>query len=328
MLSVRSFIDSWNHFFFSPRPTEGMAVFRIIWCSILLAYFLLDLNNISDFYGPHAILSLKTIKGYFPALHANIFQFFGSSYEVVYGVLAIYGVALVMSILGLYTRASLIVVLIIMTSLHQRNIWLLSSSEVLMRVMTVLLVCSPCGHSLSIDSLLGRKFSEFRRDKEWAPWAWRLIQIQLSVVYVWTVWHKLKGDLWFDGTAVYYATRLENLKNFTLPYFLDALWFLKISTWGTLALELALGTLIWFKEFRRPLILGGILFHLGIEYMMSIPFFEIIMMALLLNFYTPEEYKDAVGSSRNKLISMLQSSKIRTAWKEKLLWAMQGNQAT
>jgi hypothetical protein len=48
---------------------------------------------------------------------------------------------------------------------------------------------------------------------------------------------------------------------------------------------------VWFKEFRRPLITMGLLFHVGIEWMMSIPFFELTMMALLLNYYTPEEMR-------------------------------------
>jgi hypothetical protein len=61
--------------------------------------------------------------------------------------------------------------------------------------------------------------------------------------------------------------------------------------WMTLLLELALGTLIWFKELIRPLIILGIGFHLSIEYMMSIPFFEIMMILLLVTFVEPVTVK-------------------------------------
>lgn len=154
-----------------------------------------------------------------------------------------------------------------------------------MRTMTILLMCSPCGNSYSIDRLISKK------EKLLAPWALRLMQIQISVVYLWTVWHKLKGDTWLDGTAVYYATRLEGLRNFPVPFILDNLLLIKLSTWGTLVVELLLGVLVWFKETRRPMIFIGIVFHLSIEYMMSIPFFELTMIALLMNFFTAEEHQ-------------------------------------
>lgn len=319
MLSFKSIINSWNKFFFEERPTEGLAVFRIIWMGLIFCYYLLDLNNVNDFYGPHALISLSTVKEQFPFAHANIFHLFQASYEVTYAIVAAYGVALVFSIFGLFTRSSLIVALICMVSLHQRNIWLLSSSEVLMRSITLLLIVSPCGHTLSLDSVLGRYFPSLKKPRTWPVWALRLIQIQISVVYIWTVWHKLKGETWFDGSAVYYATRLEAMTNFTVPFIMDSPFMLRLATWGTLVIELSLGILVWFKEFRRPVIIAGIFFHLGIEYLMSIPFFELYMIALLLNFYTPEEYLAWVTRAKQTIIKGVHESTLGSGVKEKIL---------
>lgn len=326
MWSYKSLIGSWDRFFFEPRPVDSIAIFRIFWCVILLIATLLDLNNIDTFYGPHSLISLGTVRSQFPQTHLNIFHLFNVGYEFVYVLFGIYILSLIFSILGFYTRTSLIVALVCMVSLHQRNIWILSSSELLMRLMTILLICSPCGHAFSVDSILGRKFASFKKPREWSPWAMRLIQIQLSVVYIWTVWHKLKGDTWFDGTALYYATRLENMKNFSVPFLLNWMPFLKVATWGTLVIELALGTLIWFKEFRKPLIVVGILFHVGIEYMMAIPYFEMIMILLLLLFITPEEVRAFVTSTKAKLVKILSESKLSAPIKEKLVWVMAGDQ--
>lgn len=320
MVSYKTLVSAWDKFFFAPRPTEGMAIFRILWCSMLFCYLLIDIGNAVDFYGPHAILSWDTVRLNFQYPHASLFNVFGVSYGSVYGIMAIYGVALIFSIIGYHTRASLLVALFCMVSFHQRNIWLLCSSEILMRIIMILLVCSPCGHSLSVDSLLGRNIPRFRRPREWAPWAWRLIQIQLSVVYVWTVWQKFKGHTWFDGTALYYATRLDSMKNYPVPFVLDSMLFLKVGTWGTLILEFALGTFIWVKELRKPLILIGIAFHLGIEYMMSIPFFEYVMIILLLTFYTPEEYLAFVTRIKVWWVEQLSRSRLSDRYKEKLLW--------
>lgn len=288
MISIKTFFNRWDRFFFAPAPVEGIAIFRFIWCALLLFALFFDIGNAADFYGPKAILSLETVKSQFNYPHLNLFYFMGHDLSTVYFMMTIYGLALFSAMIGFQTRLSLFVAMVFMVSFHHRNIWLLSSAEVLMRIVMTLLVCSPAGNALSVDSLLAR-LKKSPLPREWAPWALRLIQIQLSVVYVWTVWHKLKGDLWLDGTAIYYATRLQSMTNFPVPVLLDHLFLIKLMTWGALVLEFSLGTLVWFKEFRRPLIIMGLLFHVGIEYMMSIPFFELIMMALLLTYYTPEE---------------------------------------
>lgn len=318
MFSYKTFLSRWDRFFFRPVPVEGIALFRIIWCLLLMFYLLLDIGNIADFYGPKSILTLKTVKEHFNFPHMNLFHVLGDSVPVVRLMMAIYGLSLFSALIGFKTRLSLVVALVCMVSFHQRNIWLLSSSEVLMRTMMIFLVCSPAGNALSVDSLIA-KMRNAALPKEWAPWTLRLIQIQISVVYIWTVWHKLKGDHWIDGTAVYYATRLDSMTNFPVPVLLDNMFFIKIMTWGTLILEFALGTLIWFKEFRKPLIIAGIFFHLGIEYMMSIPFFEWAMIALLVNFFTPEELREFVRSYCAKVKEGIRASTLAEDMKSRIM---------
>ena len=46
------------------------------------------------------------------------------------------------------------------------------------------------------------------------------MQIQLSVIYLSTVWGKLQGDLWRNGTAVSYALRIDDIQRFPTPGFL------------------------------------------------------------------------------------------------------------
>jgi hypothetical protein len=303
---MKNIVSTWDKFFFEDRPTEGIALFRIVWIGLIFFYFLLDLSNIEFFYGPRAIISFETARSHFPFLQANLLNLFPPSYEAIYALMTVYGISLIFSLIGLFTRPSLVVALLCMTSLHQRNIWLLSSSEMLMRLITLYLVFSPCGHSLSLDSFLGRYYPKFKRSRTWPMWSWRLIQIQISVVYLWTFWHKINGDSWLDGSAVYYATRLENMNNSSLPMLMDSKIFLALMTWSTLVIEFSLASLIWIKEFRRPVIFLGVIFHLGIEYIMTIPFFELYMITLLINFYTPEEIRAFLENAKRVLSENIQ----------------------
>lgn len=280
-MSIKDAVRMWDDFFFRQESVDLMSLFRIVWCFLLLVMSLIEFGNIQEFYGPHALVSIETALSQFPFPHLDIFQYVRLSYETLYAFFGIYILFVLSAMLGLFTRLSLSVVFIGLVSLHQRNIWLLSSADLLIRLVTLYLIFSPCGQAFSVDSIRSKKTQVVKMAP---PWALRLLQIQLSVVYLWTVWHKLKGGDWVDGTALYYATRLEAMKNFPVPYIFDSIVILKMMTWGTLVLEFLLGSFIWFKEFRRPLILLGIGFHLCIEYSMSIPFFEIVMIVLLLLF--------------------------------------------
>ncbi len=324
MKSIKKIIDLWDRFFFEPLPVDSISLFRSIWCTLILIVALFDLGNVTDFYGPHSLISLETVREQFNFTHLNIFHLFNSSYSIVYSLFALYFIAIIFSILGLYTRPSLIIVLVCMTSFHQRNIWLLSSSELLMRIITLTLVFSPCGHAYSIDSILGRKYPQFNSPKSWGPWALRLLQIQLSVVYVWTVIQKLKGQTWIDGTALYYATRIESMRNFHIPFLFDWIPLLKLATWGTILVELCLGILIWNKKFTKKIIILGVLFHLSIECTMIIPFFEWVMILLLPLFLDTREVNAFMVKQIYQWTEKTKLMNLDNTLKEKVVWLFTG----
>jgi hypothetical protein len=112
-----------------------------------------------------------------------------------------------------------------------------------------------------------------------------MIQIQTAAIYLFTAVSKLSGASWWDGTAVYYATRLWDFERFGFDPVFNSLTAMKIVTWTSIVLEIALGTLIWIPFLRIPLILLGITFHLCIEFSMNIPWFEWIMIILLIGMW-------------------------------------------
>lgn len=108
------------------------------------------------------------------------------------------------------------------------------------------------------------------------------------------------------------------MTNFLIPYLLDSLWFMKLVTRGTLVLKLALRNLIWFKKFRGLLIYAGVIFHLGIEYILSIPFFEIVMIILLLNYFSPEEHRSLRSFLKEKIVRIVANCSSKKSVKEKI----------
>ena len=74
-------------------------------------------------------------------------------------------------------------------------------------------------------------------------------------------------------------------------------------TWGALFIEFALGTLVWIKELRYPVIFGGVLLHLGIEFTMTIGFFEWMMMFSFLLFVDSEHLEVYVADKVKSIAS-------------------------
>ncbi len=59
-------------------------------------------------------------------------------------------------------------------------------------------------------------------------------------------------------------------------------------TWGSLAIELAVGILVWFPRFRPWVLAAGVLMHLLIDIHIQIGIFSYGMFVLYLAWVSPE----------------------------------------
>lgn len=310
----------WENFWFAEKPIEGIAIFRILIGFLALMSFSQDALLMQDLWGPYAIQSVQTgMENYsFPVL--NLFQYMNLTEGLLVVIVGIQMLALLSFTVGFKTRISTIVAFILLVSFNQRNINMLSSADLLLRILFMYMLFAPSGNAYSIDAFLAKlKGKPLKRNH--ANWVHRLIQIQIAVVYVSTVIAKAKGETWLDGSAVYYATRLADLTRFPVPFILDWRWSIMLITWTTLIIELALGTIIFIDEWRKPIIIFGIIFHLGIEYMMSIPTFEWLMIVGLIAMFKIEDYRVFDGYLKDKILAKVHKMKDESKLKAILLKA-------
>lgn len=115
--------------------------------------------------------------------------------------------------------------------------------------------------------------------------------VQVCFVYFFTALAKLQGELWLNGTAIYYTMRVEEFlaTKWNIPLTSNH-YFVVLATYGTVLWEVAFAFLIWFRQTRYFVILGGIMLHLGIWFFMRIDDFSWVMMATYLAFITNAEY--------------------------------------
>lgn len=67
------------------------------------------------------------------------------------------------------------------------------------------------------------------------------------------------------------------------------IFVIKAGTWSTLILELALGTLVFWKPARKWVLLGGLGMHGFIEYRYNIPLFSMVICTTYIVFFDGEE---------------------------------------
>jgi hypothetical protein len=126
------------------------------------------------------------------------------------------------------------------------------------------------------------------------------MQIQLSLIYLWTVQGKLAGDTWLDGTALWYVWRHDDwLGFFPAPDWMmyNAL-LVNVATWSALAVELAMAVLIWNRRLRPWVLAAGVLLHLSIFFNMAVGLFSPSMFVLYIAFLSPETVKKLPETAR------------------------------
>lgn len=105
------------------------------------------------------------------------------------------------------------------------------------------------------------------------------LMIQVCVIYFFTGAHKVTKELWYNGTALYYAMRLDEFNATGLNIWLTrSAFFVMASTYFTLLWELTFPLLIWFRSTRYWVLGLGVMFHLGIYLLMRIEDFSWVMI--------------------------------------------------
>jgi hypothetical protein len=271
----KSFVEAWNEFFFAEQSPIPIALFRILYGMAVLATLWLTRDDWIAWYGPHAWISLRTMQAFEPGPRLNLFTVMPASVFWVRMLFVVFAASAVCLTIGFLTRLNSVIVYVCLASIQQRNLFILHGGDTFLRVAGFFLIFSAAGAALSMDRLIriwrGKEGVEIRPRR---PWAQRMIQFELSLVYFVGFCWKVAGPMWVQGTALSYIYRLDELQRFPLPSWFLNTTMMKLATWLTLVLEFALGVLIWIRELRYYLLAIGLVFHLFIEYSMNIPMFE------------------------------------------------------
>jgi len=288
-MSFNRIFQLWDEFWFCDISPKCLALFRIFFGLLLLQFALFLIPDLFVWYGPKAIISASSIAEANPTVVLDLLNMAPQSEEWMLAIFAIFILSAICLTLGFCSRFACAICFVMLTTFYHHNPYLLNSGDSLLRLLAFWLIFSDSGAIWSLDDKIRRTKPNYKPKEKISGWGVRCLQLQVAIVYYHAFVTKSPGWVWADGTAVYFASRLENLTRFPFPLDPNIDWISSFWTWGTLFVEFSLFTLIWIKELRYYILALALCLHLSIDWTMNIPQFEWLMIASLILFVYPSD---------------------------------------
>jgi hypothetical protein len=281
---MRRVWDGWSRWAFTPIDAAPMAALRIAVGLLTIGWTLSLLPDADTFLGRSGV------HGDLPHYDSGAWAVQLGSPLAVLIVLLLAGVALT---IGWRTRVVSVVVAVLLLVVQRRDPWIINSGDLLLRELAFFVMLMPAGETWSLDAR--RRGVERLR----APWALRLVQLQISALYLFSVWAKVRGTDWNSGTAVGIALQLEDLQRFAVPAAVStSLLVSALLTYSSLAVEASLAFGLWLPRLRYWVMAAGVGLHLGIEASLLIGWFSLAVISSYLAFVPPEHLRRAVAKGQ------------------------------
>lgn len=267
----------------SPRP---LAALRIGIAATLLLQALAIAGNVMVLFGSRGVVQWSlTDNLIFPGVPrirwlVELLGPIGLTEDfVVRGTFVLYVAGLSALLFGWHTRLAAFTAwfthLLLMMS-HRSSLY---GVDDFAHIVLFYFVWMPIGHAWSLDVAAGRVTSA---PSFAARLSLRVLQLHLCLVYLSSGIEKATapGHQWLTGEVLWRSLVLPEFAQFDLSWLADYPWILRLSTWGTLALELGYAFFIWPRWTRVPTALATIGMHLGIAVLMGMVTFGLLMMCL------------------------------------------------
>ncbi len=283
-------LRAWNRFFFQPTSARPLGVIRILFGLVAMANLAFCAVDLELWYTDQGLIqgdAIRAIAGKFQQSPLHYLQD-PTSVKVAFALTA---AAAFFLTIGFRARLMGILFYLGMLSIQFRNTMSSSGADVLLMTFAFNLMLSPSGAAYSVDAWMERrKRGGTQAEALIHPWTLRLIQVQVSLIYLVAGVLKASGMYWQNGTALHYVFTNTEVRRLDLSFLCEYPILINLMTYGALLSELLLAFFIWFRVCRPFVLWLGVMLHLGIVVSINIPCFGELMWIGYLAFLTPPEF--------------------------------------
>jgi hypothetical protein len=288
---------AWRAFWFAPISARPLGLFRIV-IGVCMIYQLALLSVDLDFwFTDQGVLQGTEARELAGPWRPSPLQYIQDPLSVRAFFVATVAVAVLFTI-GWRTRLVSCLLFFMNLSIHHRNIPTNCGPDNLLLLMLFYLMLAPSGAAYSLDARRRARRRDAPAEPLIVPWAQRLIQLQLCLIYFDTAVLKCNGSTWLGGTAMHFVFQNHEVGRLDWSWFCQYPLLISVMTHVALFTEFLLAVLLWFKPTRPWMIAAGLLLHGGILLVINVPIFGEVMTACYLTFMTPAEL-DSVACALN-----------------------------
>lgn len=269
-----------------PHATRGLSVTRIVLGFIVSTQLMLNWPDRSYTWGDGARWTepIRETKGW-PGFFGVFLESRGLVFDLLYAATIIFALMLMV---GLWTRGSAALTLLLWMSLYISNPFVGSGGDAILRMVLLYACFTDMSRHLSVDSLLRRRRGEVRA---WFP-SWLtstlhnvgvvLIVHQVITVYVGSAFWKVQSPLWRDGTATYFPLETQAYSPWVdlIHPLTSSAPIIHAATWSAIYIQLLFPVALLYRPTRALALVLVTGMHLGIGVLMGIMYFSLVMIAV------------------------------------------------
>ena len=293
---LRGWSQAWNDFWFRPRSNDILAIIRIA-CGCMLGYIhVIWASQSNDFFGRHAWIDNATIR----SLHAEDYGWSYLWYLDSQPILQFHHLATIlvccMMAMGLLSRFTVPLAWALTLMYCHRLTGSLFGLDQIVMMLAMYTMLAPSGSRFSVDQIIRRRIG----DRWWLPRSdpsvatnisIRLIQIHLCLIYLFGGLSKLRGEMWWDGSALWFAAITYEYQSWDITWIGRYPILVAILTHATVFWESFYCALVWPKLTRPIMLVIAVFVHGGIAVALGMITFGTMMIVANLAFVELESLR-------------------------------------
>ncbi len=285
---------AWEIFWFGEMDGYPLGVFRAVFAGILFIMYSIRGLEFQLLFSNEGLMPFDRAQLFAPETYQPLFYWFPESNSLLALCYVLFLVLLLALSLGLIGRRLCWLVLFFHLMFFQRNYMTIYGADLISNFFLLALCFTNAHRYFSLRHWL---FPQWNRPES-SPldtMGVRMIQVQLCIIYGFTGLEKMKGNEWWEGTAVWAVLTNAQLNFMDFSFFHYFPVVVVVMTWATLLFEVYFPVVIWFQGLRKYWLSIGFLFHLGAAVFMSLPFFSTIMVSSYLVFMNRRQIQGPLG---------------------------------
>ena len=294
-------VQGWDRFWFTPNEPHTLSLIRILAGSMLFYTHLVWAFDLLEFLGPNAWLPKDLAREFHRGGYGWSYLWYVDSPAILWTLHVTALVVFAMFTVGLFTRVTSVLAFLITVAYCHRLTGAFFGLDQVNAMLAMYLMLGPCGAAYSLDRWLALRRGRATAAPDAAisaNVAVRLIQLHMCIIYLFGGISKMRGRMWWDGSATWYAIANSEYQSFDITWLVDYPWFLALLTHITVVWETYYCVLVWPRATRTITLMLAVCVHSGIAMFLGMITFGLAMLIGNLAFVSPAVVQSVVSFRR------------------------------